>query len=90
MARIMITGKGVMIDGHWVPASQVHLDIDCKTHTARAQLVLELDERDVVVDIPASVRLINDENPRTQQVDITPDPLLQAFTPTGSKRCEIP
>lgn len=77
MSRIMITGTGVTINGHWVPASQVHLDIDCKSHIARAQLVLELDERDVVVDLPADVRLINDESPR---VDLRPDPLITERT----------
>lgn len=71
MARLLITNNGVLLDGHWVPATQVHLDMDCKSGKVTAQIVFEMDERDVVVDVPASVRLVRDENPRERNDDRT-------------------
>lgn len=69
MPRLLITNNGVLLDGKWVPATHVHLDMDANSGIVNVQIVMALAERDVVVDVPAEVKLINDENPRTRQID---------------------
>jgi hypothetical protein len=67
MSRLLITDSLVMLNGHMIPATQVHVDIDASQSVAHVQLVMDVSLYDLKLNLKeADVKLVNDENPRVR------------------------